>query len=49
MDNNVYDLDKAYKKIGGFGTAQKLAAVFLCLIRTSGLAFIYAFGILTMQ
>ena len=43
------DLDVAFKKMGGFGLSQKLATLFLCVTRNTGLAFIYMFGLLTMK
>jgi len=43
------DLDHAYKKMGGFGLSQKLTTLFLCVLRNSGLAFIYMFGLLAMK
>ena len=45
----VYDLDKAYKTIGGFGVAQKVAFVCLCVIRNSGLVYMYIFNLLIME
>ena len=42
-------MDTAYQKIGGFGTAQKLALVCLTVTRNSGLVFVYLFGLLTME
>jgi len=45
----IFDLDTAFQRIGGFGCAQKLAAVFLTVIRNAGLLFVYMFSILTME
>jgi hypothetical protein len=48
-DEEIFDLDTAFRRIGGFGCAQKLAAVFLTVIRNAGLLFVYMFSILTME
>jgi len=48
LDEEI-DLDVAYQKMGGFGCSQKLTTLFLCVLRNSGLAFIYMFGLLTMK
>jgi len=45
----IYDLDKAYKMIGGFGNAQKVAFVCLCVIRNSGLVYMYIFNLMIME
>jgi hypothetical protein len=44
----LYSLDEAYKKLGGFGRAQLLSTILLCVFRNTGLTFIYMWGFITM-
>ena len=45
----TYDLEKAYKMTGGFGTAQKIAFVCLMVTRNMGLAYMYVFSLLILE
>jgi MFS family permease len=45
----MISINKAFNKAGGFGFAQIIALFCLSVVRNSGIAFVYMFGILTME
>jgi hypothetical protein len=47
--SDIYTLDTAYKKLGGYGTAQIISIINCAVIRNSGNAFFNVFAMLSLE